>query len=219
MNLDREYKTALQNCKSDLIRMSEDRACRGMESVYGTELMGVLANSRQCTKVCDEVPLENIGGQAVDGRRNGRVDIVVEGRNSNVHAIELKVVKLPREEHLGPNECLWDIGQITGDFLRLESANRLTSFDCVIVLHGVLMSVYRTNRKLLREFHNRMFVDFKTSEMDGELNKEKNDPFRRKQVRLIHQLGLDLPFTPSTKLMRALTSKELGLITISGPLP
>ena len=63
-----------------------------------------------------------------------------------------------------------------------------------------------------------MFVDFKTSEAAGELKVDKNDPFRKKQKRLIKQLGLHQPFTQSTGSMRALTGEKLGLITIHGQL-
>ena len=218
MNLISEYKTALQNCESDLIKMSKEQQYRGMEKVYHAALLEVLESNPKFNKVRREVPLECIGGQVVDDRSRGRVDIVIEGKNSNVHAIELKIVQLPREKNLSPNQSLYDIGQITGDFLRLKGAEKLTSFDCVIILHGVLLSVYGTRKPLLREFHNRMFVDFKTSEMGGELKTKKNHPLRKKQKRLIKQLSLDEPFTPSTKSMHARTVGKLGLITIPGPL-
>ena len=218
MNLISEYKTALQNCESDLIKMSKERQYRGMEKAYHAALMEVLENNLKFNRVRREVPLEDIGGRVVDDRSCGRVDIIIEGKNYNVHAIELKIVQLPREKNLSPNQILYDIGQITGDFLRLNGAKKLTSFDCVIVLHGVLLSVYGTPKSLLREFHNRMFVDFKTSELDGELKTEKSHPLRKKQKWLIKQLSLDEPFTPSTKSMHARTVGKLGLITIPGPL-
>ena len=218
MNLISEYKSALQICDSDLIKMSKERQYRGMEKVYHTALMEVLENSPKFNEIRREVPLEDIGGRVVDDRSRGRVDIVIEGKNSNVHAIELKIVRLPREKHLSPNQSLYDIGQITGDFLRLKGAKKLTSFDCAIILHGVLLSVYGTPKSLLREFHNRMFVDFKTSEMGRELKVEKSHPLRKKQKRLIKQLGLDRPFTQLTDSMSAQTSGKLGLITIHGPL-
>ena len=219
MNLISEYKSALQICESDLLKKSKERQYRGMEKVYHMALIEVLENNPKFIEIRHEAPLEEIGGRIVDDTSRGRVDIVIEGKNSNVHAIELKVVQLPREKNLSPMQSLYDIGQITRDFLRLKQAKKLTSFDCVIVLHGGLLSVYETPKALLREFHNRMFVDFKTSEMAGELKTEKSHPLRKKQRRLIKQLSLDQPFTQSTKSMRALTSKNLGLITIHGPLP
>ena len=218
MKLISEYKSALQFCESDLIKMSNERQYRGMEDVNHTALIEVLENNRKFNRVMREVPLEDIDGRVVDDRSRGRVDIVIEGTNSNVHAIELKVVQLPREKNLRPMRSLYDIGQITGDFLRLKGAKTLTSFDCVICLHGGLLSVYGTSKALLREFHNRMFVDFKTSEIAGQLKTERSHPLRKKQYRLIKQLGLDQPFTQSTGLMRAVTSEKLGLITIHGPL-
>ena len=214
MKLIDEYMAALENCESNLIERSKERRFSGMEGVYHTALMEVLENNEKFNRICSEVPLEEI-----DGTGHGFVDIVIERENSDVHAIELKVVQLPREGHLGPNGALYDIGQITSDFLRLKGANKLTSFDCVIVLHGVLLCLYNTRKKLLREFHNRMFVDFKTSETYGELKSQKNVPFRKKQKRLIQQLGLDQPFTPPTGSMCARTSGKLGLIAIHGPLP
>ncbi|MCY4231589.1 MAG: hypothetical protein OXF26_12105 [Alphaproteobacteria bacterium] len=219
MKLISQYKSALQVCENKLIEMSTERQYRGMEKVYQEALVEVLEKNRR--KVRREVLLDKICGQVVDDRSRGYVDIVVEDKNSNVHGIEIKLVQLPREDKykLGPSQSLYDIGQITGDFLRLEGARRLTSFDCVIVLHGALLSVYGTSRSLLREFHNRMFVDFETSKIAGELKTQKNLPLRMEQERLIKQLGLDQPFTPSTKSMHAQTVKNLGLITIPGPIP
>ena len=217
MNLINKYKSALQLCESDLIKMSKEREYQGMEREYQKALVKELKKKRNLV-VKPEEPLNEIGGQVVDGRSRGRVDIVIEDNNSNIHAIELKIVQLPREKNLSPMQSLYDIGQITGDFVRLKEAKRPTSFDCVIVLHGGLLPVYRTPKTLLREFHNRMFVDFKTSEAAGELKAKKSDPLRKKQKRLIKQLGLDQPFTQSTDSMRALTSDRLGLITIHGPL-
>ena len=173
MKLISEYKSALQICESDLIKMSNERQYKGMEEVYHTALIEALENNRKFNKVIREVPLEDIDGRVVGDRSRGRVDIVIEGKSSNVHAIELKVVQLPRKKNLSPMQSLYDIGQITGDFLRLEGANKLTSFDCVICLHGEVLSVYGTPKALLREFHNRMFVDFKTSEVAGQLKTEK----------------------------------------------
>ena len=218
MNLIGEYKSALQICESDLIKRSRERKYKGMEKVYHTALAQVLENNRRFSRITSEVRLEDIAGRVVDGRSRGRVDLVIESKNSNFHAIELKVAQLPRERHMSPKSALYDIGQITRDFLRLEGAKKLTSFDCVIVLHGVLLSVYNTRKALLREFHNRMFVDFKTSEKDGELRFEKTDPLRMKQKRLIKQLGLDQPFTQLSDPMCALTGQQLGLIIIHGPL-
>ncbi len=217
MNLISDYKSALQMCESCLIKMWKEQQYRGMEAVYHKALMAALKEkeNRKFKDIRHERPLREISSQPV---RRERVDIVVESNNSNVHAIELKVVQLPREKNLSPMQCLYDIGQITRDFIRLSEAETLTSFDCVIVLYGGLLSVYRTPATLLREFHNRMFVDFKTSEAAGQLKFEKNNSLRKKQRRLIKQLGLDQPFTRSTDSMRAKTSEKLGLITIHGPL-
>lgn len=216
MDLISQYKCALQVCESALIKMSTEQQYQGMEKVYQAALVEVLKNNRRFNVRC-EVPLGDIGGRVVDDRTRGRVDIVVDGKNA-VHAIEIKLVQLPREKHLSPMQCLYDIGQITGDFLRLKGATGLTSFDCVIVLHGVLLSVYGTPTRLLREFHNRMFIDFKTSKTAGELKAQKHLPFRKVQERLIKELGLDQPFTQSTRSMHARTVNKLGLITIPGPL-
>ena len=213
-----EYRTALQTCESDLIKRSKERRYQGMERVYRDTLIEVLKENQNFSEVRREVPLENIGGEALAGVGAGYVDIVVKDNNSNVHGIELKIVQLPRERHLAPMQCLFDIGQITWDFLRLKGAKKLTSFDCVIVLHGGFLSVRRTRHTLLREFHNRMFVDFKTSLTAGELKVQKDDPVRKKQVQLIKQLGLDQPFTEKTDSMLARTGKRLGLIRIHGPL-
>ena len=218
MNLVNEYMSALQRCERELIKRSNESQYRGMEAVYQNALMRVLETNRRF-EVRREVPLGEIGGIAPDGGNCGFVDIVVEDNNSNVHGIELKIVQLPRENRLGPSECLFDIGQITWDFLKLKGARNLTSFDCVVVLHGEFVSERRSSRALLREFHNRMFVDFKTSETAGELNAQRDDPVRKKQVKLIRQLGLDQPFTQATASMRAQKAVKLGSIRIHGPLP
>ena len=217
MNLVTEYRSALQMCESELIKMTKKQQYRGMEAVYGNTLMQVLRENPKF-EIKPEEPIKKFGGQAVGGRSRGRVDIVIEDKNSNVHAIEIKIVQLPREKNLGPRQCLYDIGQITRDFVKLNEAKEVISFDCIIVLHGAFVSERSTSKALLREFHNRMFVDFKTSEVAGELKAEQKDPFRKKQKRLIKQLGLDQPFTQSTDSVRALTSERLGLITIHGPL-
>ena len=212
MNLVSEYKSALQICENDLIKRTKEQQYRGMEAVYGCTLKQVLGKNPKF-EIKPEEPIKKVGG-----RGHGRVDIVIEDKNFNVHAIEIKIVQLPRESNLSPMQCLYDIGQITGDFVRLNGAKKVTSFDCVIVLHGLFVSERSTPIALLREFHNRMFVDFKTSELAGELKAEQNDPLRKRQKRLIKQLGLDQPFTQSRDSMHALTSDRLGLITIHGPL-
>ena len=120
MNLISEYKCALQICESDLIKKSKERQYQGMERVYHIALMEVLEHKRKFIGIRREVLLEDIGGRVVDDRSRGYVDIVIEGKNSNVHAIELKVVQLPREKNLSPMQSLYDIGQIAGDFLRLK---------------------------------------------------------------------------------------------------
>ena len=46
---------------------------------------------------------------------------------------------------------------------------------------------------ILREFHNRMFVDFSTSSKYGEIKNEINDK-RKKQISVINEMGFDVPY-------------------------
>lgn len=188
--------------------------------MYHKALMNVLKEKkhRKFKNIWRERPLEKIGGhQVVGDRSRGRVDIVVEDNNSNFHAIELKIVQLPREKNLNPKQSLYDIGQITSDFARLSEANELSSYDCVIVMHGGYLNVYRTPDSVYREFHNRMFVDVETSKLAGEFKTERKK--RKKQLEAVKTLGFDHPFIQKTKFVRVITVEGLGLVTICGPVP
>ena len=169
-------KNALENCTDEL---SKSRVS-GMERIIRDSV------KRELPGAITEVPLTQIGAKRLWPGTRGRVDIL-----SDTHAVELKVIRMPRLKAT-PSNALYDIGQLSADYWTLRNAQSIASAELIVLLYGELISALSSPGAVYREFHNRMFVDFTTSMATGELKKEKNDQ-RREQIKEIRTMGFDKP--------------------------
>jgi len=175
---------------------------KGVEPIVQKCLAKLLGNESKL-----EVPLVKIGAKTAWDSDSGRLDLL-----HNKHGIELKVIQIPRVKTTASN-ALYDIGQISSDYWRLQNAQELNSGELVILLIGVLIKAYESPGQVLREFHNRMFVDFSTSMFHGELAEESTLTNRSRQIGSIYQMGFDKPY--SNPLGKKLVLHDgLGLVSI-----
>lgn len=155
-------------------------------------------------------------GVGPDQAKTPRFDIVCDD-----HAIELKVARLPRLKAQSPLGCLYDLGQIANDYLKIESAKDLESGELAIVLHGPLVTDLGPV-SIYREFHNRMYVDYTTSCQFGELHpdhlaqeeKEWKRLLRPMQHRVIKRMGFHKP-CEEPRACTVIKHERLGLALIS----
>ena len=200
------YAAVLQRCEPKL---------RGRNGSAGTENIVRDALAAALKGSATEVSLASVGGTPPDSAARARIDIV-----DDAHGIELKVIRLPRVKDCSPSRCLYDLGQLANDYLKLASARNLASGELVVLLHGPLVAEYdRTS--LLREFHNRMFVDYTTARQLGELRPEviAQEPvwkqrMRKLQLRVIRRLGLDAPFGVTAGFANVVKKGDLALVGI-----
>jgi hypothetical protein len=174
-------KHALENCVNKLSKSKPN----GMEAIIRDSVKDALPGA------ITEVPLRQIGAERLEQERRGRVDIL-----SADHAIELKVIRMPRLKAT-PGNALYDVGQLSWDYWTLREAKKISSAELIILLYGELISALSRPsprpKAVYREFHNRMFVDFTSSLLDGELKKEQGMSNRRKQIDAIKAMGFDKP--------------------------
>lgn len=176
----------------------------GMEAIIQSTLCSCLGPESRT-----EVPLTEIGATQVWGDDKGRLDVL----HSN-HGIEIKVIQLPRSGNT-PSTALYDIGQLSGDYWRLQNATELEDRELLLLLSGPIISALKSPRELLREFHNRMFVDFQTSILYGELVTESSETQRARQIGSIYQMGFHLPFNdPLGKIIVILDNYALCTIPV-----
>jgi hypothetical protein len=100
------------------------------------------------------------------GRRGGTLDCHIPGDGTTPGrgtALEYKAVRLPRNYSDSVGGALYDMGQLTSDFLRLARAKRLEFGYVIAFLYGPLVRDTGSPGKLYRAFHNQMFVDFSVS--------------------------------------------------------
>ena len=154
-----------------------------------------------------EVPLEQISAKQAWDSDSGRLDLLFKK-----HGIELKVIQMPRIKNTASN-ALYDIGQISSDYWRLQNADNLNSGELVILLIGILVQAYDSPGQLLREFHNRMFVDFYTSMLHGELSEESILISRSRQISSIYQMGFDKPYSNALG-KKLVLHDDLALVSI-----
>tara|TARA_R110001592_G_scaffold319322_1_gene596896 strand:- start:5811 stop:6458 length:648 start_codon:yes stop_codon:yes gene_type:complete len=192
-----ELSNTLERCANNI----NNKASKRVEHIVQEALMTSLGG-----KASKEVPLKEIGAEQAWGGVNGRLDVLHEG-----HGIEIKVVQFPRIKAVASN-ALYDIGQISSDYWRLRSATGLKSSELVILLQGPLVGFFTKEIQVLREFHNRMFVDFETSTQFGELSKQVN-AFRECQKAAIIEMGFDKPFNRANG-KKIVTHKGLALLSI-----
>ena len=153
----------------------------GLEAIVQDSILSILSGAKK------EVPLSDIGALTPWDSTGGRIDIVADK-----HGIEIKVIEFP---HVGltPSNSLYDIGQISSDYWRIKNAEHLDSGELILLLRGPLVSILKKPSKIGREFHNRMFLDFKTSLYHGELSRQKNNIVRQRQISAIKEMGFDFP--------------------------
>lgn len=202
------YLRALQRCADRL---------EGRDGSQGTEHIVRDAISAEVRGAEKERLLSEYGGVAPDGAQRARIDIV-----AGSHGIELKAVRMPRSTNGSPNGSLYDLGQIANDYLKLASAKKLESGELLIFLYGPLVEdIGRAS--LYREFHNRMFVDYSTSRLYGELRAQAIEdcevawkrPMRKLQLKAIREMGFDKPCGDSK---RGLTVQHGSFALLSIPL-
>jgi len=179
---------------------------QGAERIVQESLATLLGNESEL-----EVPLQQIGARQISDSDSGRLDLLY-----NNHGIELKVIQMPRIKNTASN-ALYDIGQISGDYWRLQNADNLASGELVILLTGILVQAYDRPVELLREFHNRMFVDFNTSMLYGELFEESVRVSRSRQISAIYQMGFDKPYSNALGKKLVLHDKHDNLALLSIP--
>ena len=175
----KKLQATLSNC-SDSIRALE--SARGAESLVQESLLKILGESSK-----KEIPLEIVGAEQAWGGFRGRLDVL----NKN-HGIEVKVIQFPRLASVASN-ALYDIGQISSDYWRLKHAKNLDSGELVILLMGDLIDAFTKPSEILREFHNRMFVDYETALNFGELKKPR-EKHRNRQIKAIAEMGFNRPY-------------------------
>lgn len=191
------YKEALKNSINELEAICNKGEMRGLEAIIHKNLCSSFENEYECEK---EKSLKYLGGNNIwKNDRIAKVDIAIKIDQSNFHAIELKVVRMPNKKHASTNQCLYEIGQISSDYWRLKNAIKVKSGELGILLCGPLVKDLKTPIPILREFHNRMFLDYITSSTWGELKNEllSSSPMckqRKYQIECIEEMGFTKPF-------------------------
>ncbi|MDK9718533.1 MAG: hypothetical protein OEL57_11605 [Trichlorobacter sp.] len=169
-------------------------------------LHSCLSNELPKDKVKHEVKLADIGACQICGDDDGRLDILY-----NNYGIELKVVKFPRPNAV-ISKALYDIGQLSSDYWRIKHAKKLEGGELCILLAGCLVAELANPTAILREFHNRMFVDYMTSKSFGEL-KTQHTKKRENQIRAIEDMGFHEPYN-FKKGKKIVFDKDLALVII-----
>jgi len=193
------YEEALSNTKKELRNLNSPN---GFEAVIQKHLAAALGNLAK-----REVPLSKIGACQAWGDKKGRLDILYSD-----YGIELKVIQIPRIGAV-PSNALYDVGQLSSDYWRIQNANKLKGGELCILLYGPLVSELRKPPAILREFHNRMFVDFSTSLQYGELNHQSKSEQRKKQIDAIKEIGFHRPYNKKAG-KKIVVDDEYALIVI-----
>lgn len=198
-----QLKNTLEACSSEILNILSSGQSKGIEKSVQLALLNVLGEEAR-----SEIPLQDIGTEQVWAGTQGRLDVLI-----GTHGFELKVIRLPRLDAV-PSKALYDIGQLSGDYWRIKNAKKLTSGELVVLLHGSLVNDLEKPTAILREFHNRMFVDYKTSLKFGELAEEKNNPNRVRQIDAIRSMGFDKPYCDKGN-RKIVTFNGLALVSIT----
>ena len=176
------YEVALSNAKKELRSLKSQN---GLEPIIQKHLTATIGNLAK-----REVPLSKIGACQVWGDKKGQIDILYRD-----YGIELKVVRIPRiGAKAVPSNALYDIGQLSSDYWRIKNARQLSGGELCILLCGCLVPELSKPTAIIREFHNRMFVDFTTSLQYGELQYQRKTEQRKKQIAVIKEIGFHEPY-------------------------
>ena len=196
------YKRALSNSKNALRNLNSPNGFEAEIQKHLAAAIGDLART--------EVPLSEIGACQVWGDNNGRLDIL-----HSDYGIELKVVRIPRIGAV-PSKALYDIGQLSSDYWRIKNAHKLKGGELCILLYGCLvseLSELSNDTAILREFHNRLFVDFSTSLQYGELKHQSKSEQRKKQIAVIKEMGFHAPYNEKMG-KKIVVDEEFALIIV-----
>ena len=173
----------------------------GLERILQEEMAVALPAARR------EVRLAAVSAETIFGTSAGSIDLV-----HKQHGIEVKVVQFPRAKAV-PSNALYDIGQLSSDYWRLAHAKTLTSGELLVLLCGPLVASLAKATAICREFHNRMYVDYQTSAMFGELSVESDIPHRKRQVSAIQRMGLNVPANDGRRF-KTVVSSEFALLSV-----
>jgi len=193
------YENVLSKAKEELRSL---RSPNGFETVIQKHLTTAIG-----PPAMREVPLSQIGATQAWGSEKGRLDILYQN-----YGIELKVVRLPRIGAV-PSNALYDIGQLSSDYWRIQNAKQLKGGELCILLYGCLVKELKKPSAILREFHNRMFIDFYTSLKYGELKTQSESELRIKQIGAIKKMGFDAPYFDKA-FKKSVVNDEFALIII-----
>lgn len=183
--ISRVVRTALESGQQALSRALEKNA--KIEHTF-RDLLKVHFEGVSTSVSC-ECDVLKYGGQIVDQRKaKGYFDLVVDPGLPTSQALELKVIPMPRRA----SNPLYDIGQVTHDYLRIASIKGSSPGWIIIFVHGKML-IGLSERCLYKEFHNQMFVDWIL------VRNDHRDPtcfvseYIRKRSRVISQLGWNSP--------------------------
>lgn len=200
------YREALKKCAPEL---EIHVGAKGLEGIIHKALLAQLDDPSKRK----EVRLSSVGGRLARSEGDGRVDIVCAE-----HGIELKAVRLPRLK-VSTFYSLYDLGQLSSDYWRLRGATGLRSGELIVLLYGPLVADLPNEAAVYREFHNRMYIDFATSRMFGELSpawlaKEpiQTQLLRKRQTQAIKQIGFHKPC--ETAARRTVREGNFALVSI-----
>lgn len=193
------YEDALLKAKEELRSL---KSPNGFEDVVQKHLTAVIGNPAK-----REVPLSQIGAIQAWGDEKGRLDILYCN-----YGIELKVVRVPRIGAV-PSNALYDIGQLSSDYWRIQNAKQLEGGELCVLLYGCLVTELNKPSAILREFHNRMFLDFYTSLKYGELKTQSKSEQRIRQIGAIKEMGFDTPYLDKAG-KKSVVNDEFALIII-----
>jgi hypothetical protein len=210
------YRDAVRGASSRLKKILSRGSLRGLEAII-QELL-VVQLSKNGFSISEQALLEAYGGRNLwqnDGRP--RIDVVIEGNSP--HAIELKVVHLPDYKHSSANQRLWSIGQISADYWRIKAARKIASGELGILVVGDIIGIAGTPGRVLREFHNAMYLDYAASSSWGELRdqlKPSSELYkqRRIQVKALKEMGLTLPFQGQQKNWLSIVCGDYAYVRI-----
>lgn len=168
-----------------------------------------------------EAKLSLYGGvPAIASSKDGWIDLVYPG-DKLMRAVELKVVRMPRAK-TGVRSALYDLGQMTLDYARIQRAKKLEGGNLVALLYGPIVEAL-SEKELARAFHNQMFIDYETSRRFADLRvdeiAELDEPGRKQrqaQIRVIRRLAWNRPFL--AKESDAIVAKFAGYALISIPI-
>jgi hypothetical protein len=139
-----------------------------------------------------------VGAKSVwDESAAGHIDCLLRIKQTRI-GIEHKVIRLPRKRSIHPSGSLYDLGQITADYIRLRDAAGLSGGFCLLIVHGPLVRDSQSSMAVHRHLHNMLFIDYCVSAHSGELA-DKAVSYRRRQVEAIFELGINQPYFASSR--------------------